>query len=193
MTAESAVDRLYREAAAVIQALGGESELSLRVSAADNLRKSLLLAAASHYEQRITSAVTDFVREASGGSCIVEQFVRNKAIARQYHTWFKWDDNNANHFFGLFGHEFRALMVSRVKEREDLQLSVRSFLELGNERNRLVHGDYATFTLEKTMEEIYSLYIQGLLFVSDLPDALRECDIATRSTGPQKGVPQIDN
>jgi hypothetical protein len=181
MPDETPVDRLYREATAVARALEEKAEVSLQVAASDNLRKSLLLASASHYEHKVTSAVADFVREASQGSRLVEQFVRNKAIARQYHTWFKWDDNNANQFFGLFGQEFRTLMGNRVKEREELRLSVKAFLELGNERNRLVHQDYATFALEKTLAEIYALYTQSLLFVSDLPVALRECDTATRS------------
>ena len=181
MPGETPVDRLYREALAVVGALESQSELSLQVAAADNLRKSLLLAAASHFEHRVTSAVAAFVREAARGSVLVEEFVRNKAIARQYHTWFKWEDNNANQFFGLFGEGFRSHMVGRVKSREDLRLSVNAFLELGNERNRLVHQDYASFALDKTMDEIYALYKGSFLFVEDVPVALKECDEATRT------------
>ena len=181
MPNDTPVDRLYQEALAVVGALEGQAEVSLRVAAADNLRKSLLLAAASHFEHRVTSAIGDFVREAARGSVLVEQFVRNKAIARQYHTWFKWEDNNANQFFAFFGPSFKSAMADRLKAREELGLSVKAFLELGNERNKLVHQDYASFALEKTMEEIYTLYKNSLLFVEDLPVALRECDAATRS------------
>jgi len=181
MVENTSVDRLYQEAIAVVGTLEKQSELSLHISAADNLRKSLLLAAASHFEHKVTSVVADFVREAARGSVLVEQFVRNKAIARQYHTWFNWNDKNANQFFGFFGQEFQTLMVSRMKSHDDLRLSVKAFLELGNERNRLVHQDYASFSLEKTMEEIYALYKKSLLFVTDLPVALRECDAATRA------------
>jgi hypothetical protein len=181
MPDDTPVDRLYKEALAVISVLEKQSEISSWVVAEENLRKTLLLAAASHFENRVTSAVADFVREATRGSVVVEQFVRNKAIERQYHTWFQWDGNNANHFFRFFGPDSCSLMKNRVGSRDDLQHSVKAFLELGNERNRLVQQDYASFTLEKTMEEIYTLYKRSLLFVEDLPLALRECDKATRT------------
>ena len=106
----------------------------------------------------------------------MENFVRNKAIARQYHTWFEWTEKNANKFFALFGSEFKSAMSGRIKDSEELRLSVQSFLEVGNERNRLVHQDYATFQMEKTLDEIYALYKGALKFVEMLPIALREHD-----------------
>ena len=118
----------------------------------------------------------DFVRQRANGSKLVESFVRNRAIARQYHTWFRWDEKNANQFFGLFGDDFRARMGIRVKDSGDLQSSIRAFLEVGNERNKLVHQDYATFPMEKTLEEIYRLYQRALPFIECLPNALRDCD-----------------
>jgi hypothetical protein len=63
-----------------------------------------------------------------------------------------------------------------VKDNEALRLSVRAFLEVGNERNRLIHQDYATFPLEKTFEEIFALYQRACLFVETLPAVFRECD-----------------
>jgi HEPN superfamily RiboL-PSP-like protein len=170
------VDRLYREASEVVEALQKTPEVSLQLVAADHFRKSLLLAAASYFEHLICDCVVKFVRERSGGSTLVESFVRNKAIARQYHTWFQWEGNNANQFFGLFGSDFKSAMGSRIREVEEMQSSVRAFLELGNERNRLVHQDYATFQMEKTLDEIYILYQSALKFVETLPAALRDCD-----------------
>jgi hypothetical protein len=172
----TAIDRLYKESTAVIDTLQKAAEVSLQVSAADNLRKSLLLATASYFEHRLCTAVVEFVRDRTGGSTLVEQFVRNKAVARQYHSWFKWEDHNANHFFGLFGNEFRIAMDDRIQASDELRASIRAFLEVGNERNKLVHQDYTTFPLEKTLEEIYGLYRSALQFVELLPDALRACD-----------------
>ena len=43
----TAIDRLYEEAAAVVEALQGIPEVSLQVAAGDHFRKALLLAAAS--------------------------------------------------------------------------------------------------------------------------------------------------
>jgi hypothetical protein len=168
------IDRLYSEVSSVIHILKEQAEISLEISADENLRKALLLAAASHFENRICGMVLDFVREKAGGSVIVEQFVRNKAIARQYHTWFEWKDNNANKFFGLFGSEFLRFMKELVQQSDGLRDSIKAFMEIGNTRNRLIHQDYATFPLDKTMEEIFQLYQKALLFVESMPVMLRE-------------------
>lgn len=172
MSAASSVDRLYEESSSIIKALGG-GEPSLAIAAADNFRKALVLASASYFEHRVSTCVLDFVNECTKGSDLVVSFVKNKAVSRQYHTWFKWDESNANQFFGLFGSSFKQAMTERVKASEDLRESIRAFLEVGNERNKLVHQDFASFALEKTLDEIYALYRQSLLFVDDLAEYLR--------------------
>jgi hypothetical protein len=173
MNTQSPIDRLYDEAIATIQVLQHHSEWSLLNAASDHFRKALLLATASYFEDQICNSVAIFVRE-QGKSFLIENLVRNKAISRQYHTWFAWDKKNANQFFALFGSEFRGLMNGRVAVRPELKSSIEAFLELGNERNLLVHQNYATFPLEKTLEEIYALYQSALLFVNSLPAALRD-------------------
>ena len=173
MTGLTPVDRLFEESLSVVRVLS-PAEPSLAISASDNFRKSLVLAATSYFEHRVSTCVTDFIHERANGSSLVVAFVRNKAIARQYHTWFKWDESNANQFFGLFGTDFKHMMQDRVKGSDDLQLSIRAFLEMGNERNKLVHQDFASFSLEKTLEEIYSLYQHGLAFVDSLGRYFRE-------------------
>jgi hypothetical protein len=187
MTGQTPVDRLYDESSAVIAALGRD-EPSLAVSAGDNFRKVLLLAAASHFENRVSICVLEFVREQANGNGVVVGFVKNKAISRQYHTWFKWDETHANQFFGLFGSAFKQMMAERIKASEELRDSIRAFLEVGNERNKLVHQDFASFALEKTLEEIYALYRQSLLFVDGLATHLRECEPSPTSSVVQSTV-----
>ena len=171
---ETPVDRLFSESSLVIQALG-QNEPSLVIAASDNFRKSLLLAAASYFEYRVSNCVADFVHERTSGAILVVAFVKNKAISRQYHTWFNWTDSNANQFFGLFGGEFKQMMVDRVKASEELKTSVQAFMELGSERNKLIHQDFASYAMEKTLDEIYSLYRQALTFVEGIASHLREC------------------
>lgn len=105
----------------------------------------------------------------------------NKAVSRQYHTWFQWKESNANSFFGLFEKDFRDFMKNKVRDDDELGASVRAFMELGRERNRVVHEDYGAVTLEKTTEEIYALYRRAMNFVEMLPIALREfgAEVAT--------------
>jgi hypothetical protein len=175
---QTAVDRLFAETTAVIQRLDSLNEPSLQVAANDNFRKSLLLAAASYFESAICTLIMEYVKEVTGGATLVEEFVRARAVSRHYHTMFNWEGNNANQFFACFGQGFRSLMVKRVNDSDELADSVRAFLEIGNERNRLVHQDYASFPLEKTSDEIYNQYRKALVFVEDLKLALRECGAA---------------
>lgn len=170
------VDVLHEDFSALLSVLDEADEVSLRAVADDNFRKSLLLAAASYFERRMTDAVLSFVEDAANRNRLVTALVRNKAISRQYHTWFQWDGGNANSFFGLFGSGFRDFMKSRIGEDDDLDDAVRAFLEIGRERNRLVHQDFGAFPLEKTTEEIHALYRRALRFVEAVPGALRAFD-----------------
>lgn len=170
------VDDLHESFAGLLSVLDEAGEVSLRAVADENFRKSLLLAAASYFEHRMTDTVMSFVEDATNRNVLVAALVRNKAVSRQYHTWFQWEGSNANSFFGLFGSDFRDFMRQRVKTDDELDGSVRAFLELGRERNRLVHQDFGTFPLEKTTQEIHTLYMRAMLFVDAVPDALREFD-----------------
>lgn len=170
------VDLLHENFAGLLGVLDEAGEVSLRAVADENFRKSLLLAAASYFERRMTETVLSFVGDATNGNVLVAALVRNKAVSRQYHTWFQWDTGNANSFFGLFGNDFRDFMKRRIKDDVGLDDSVRAFLEIGRERNRLVHQDFGAFTLEKTTEEIHALYRRAMRFVEAVPGALRAFD-----------------
>lgn len=169
------MDQLHQNFAGLLSVLDEAGEVSLRSVADENFRKSLLLAAASYFERRMTETVLTFVEESTNQNIRVVELVRSKAVRRQYHTWFQWEGNNANSFYGLFGSEFREFMKRKVEE-DKLEDAVRAFLELGRDRNRLVHQDYGVFVLEKTTEEIHELYCRARDFVETVPDALREYD-----------------
>ena len=177
------VDRLHDEFSDLLRVLDNASEISLRSTADDNFRKSLLLSAASYFERRMTDTVVSFVDETTSGDPLVNSFVQNKAVSRQYHTWFSWDQKNANSFFGLFGNDFRDFMKQKVSKNDTLDSAIRAFLELGSERNRLVHQDFGSFSLEKTSEEIYELYCEARKFVEAFPSALREFSTQANGNG----------
>ena len=173
MSLSTPVDRLYEESSSIITALGS-NEPSLAAAAGDSFRKTLILASASYFEHRVSKCVVDFVHEHSNGNALVVGIVKNKAVSRQYHTWFDWQKTNANTFFGLFGVEFKQVMEDSVKNSDELRNAIRSFLEIGNIRNTMVHQDFASFALDKTLDEIYVLYKQSLFFVDGLPSFLRK-------------------
>ena len=167
------VDRLHTEFRQLVEELG-DTEISLRVTAEDNFRKALLLAAASYFERRIKEDILAFMDKASGDVNLVTEFIRNKAIERQYHTFFQWETANANSFFGLFGEDFKSHMKEFVRNDEKYRKAIEAFLELGRERNRLLHEDFGAFVLEKTTEEIFVLYQNSLAFTESITDRFDE-------------------
>ena len=171
---QTVVDRLHTEFSDLLALLDGAAQVSLSSVADDSFRKALLMAAASYFERRMTDAVLSFVAEVTAEDHVLFWLVKNKAVSRQYHTWFDWDKRNANSFFGLFGASFRDYMKAEVAADEELESSIRAFLEVGRERNRLVHEDFGSFSLEKTSEETYALYSSAMNFVEWFPRAIKQ-------------------
>ena len=167
------MDHMYDEFREVADYLKTEQQISMWLTADESFRKGLLVASASYFEMRVKEILLDYVRsEASGNDRLVE-FVRIKVTDRGYHGLFDWGAQNVNGFWRLFGDSFRSVMRDRVRNEDELDEGIKAFLELGNDRNRLVHDDFGVFTLEKTSEEIYNTYRKGLVFVENLPGLLR--------------------
>jgi hypothetical protein len=88
---ETIVDSLYGDFQDLIKNLDQSAELTLRNTAEDTFRKALLLASASYFEDRNTSDLINYFIETSSNNRITTGFLKNKAISRQYHTFFDWD------------------------------------------------------------------------------------------------------
>jgi hypothetical protein len=171
----SDVDRIHKEFMDLIEFLSQHGEISLQNSTDDSFRKVLIISAASYFEHELTAIVTEFVDQITSSDALVGALVQNKAVSRQYHTWFKWDAKNANQFFGMFGDEFKAHMGELVKGSGDLDKAVKAFLELGDGRNRLAHQNFAAFALEKTADEIFRLYQDAVPFIDSMRVELMAC------------------
>lgn len=142
-------------------------QVSFEMYINNTYKKALLLSAASHFEFEISAAVHNFADIISKSNHEIISLVDNKAIKRQYHTYFKWDSNNANNFFGLFGDAFKQKMRLLIKD-QNLEDAESAFLKLGNQRNELVHCNYAEYQLNDTFEEIYAKYETACKFVDFL-------------------------
>ena len=75
-------------------------------------------------------------------------------------------------------------MEDRVKGDAELREAIAAFLEIGAERNRMLHQDFGSFSLEKTASEIHDLYRKGSRFVDIVPLDLRKC--ASEISDPSK-------
>ena len=185
MMTSTIVDVLHREIEEILAFLDAANEVSLRNTVDGNFRKALLLAAASNYEKRLTEGVITFVREVTAQDHVVAWLVVSRVVTRQYHTWFDWKRANVNQFFSMFGQTFSRHVQGIVNEDDGLSSSVKAFMEIGRERNRMVHDDFGSFSLEKTSEEIYETYRIGSRFVDWVPQALREyCSMDDGAASP---------
>jgi RiboL-PSP-HEPN len=158
MPEETVVDRLYREFSRLTSYLLEAKEQSLEITANEQCRKALLLAAASYFEDEVTKIVTSWVAALRPHNQQVEHWVRSKGIELCYHKWFKWERRDGKAFDGLLGTLFKDYMREQVQADIDLETALRDFLEIGESRNRLVHQNFGSFTLEKTTDEIYQLF-----------------------------------
>lgn len=139
-------------------------QISLENNVENHLKKVMLLSCASYYENEIQEIIKQFVNKYSSDEKI-SNFVVKKAISRQYHTYFQWEGNNINSFLGLFGETFKREVSTVISQDEKLKSQMKAFLELGNERNKMVHENFLVYNLEKTFDEIIRLNEDAEKFV----------------------------
>ena len=182
------VEELLRDHRELVEYLESVNSLLLRDRAENAFAKTLLIAAASYFEVRLTQMIIDLYLEMTQGADELAEFVKRQAIGRRFAQLFQWGSDespgrNANSFYILFGERFSAHMKQRVQEDQDFDESVKAFLEIGNLRNQMVHGNYADFQLNKTVEEVYTLYSRAGQFVDEFPEAIR-LFIGRQNTAP---------
>lgn len=164
--ADTIIDSLYNEFTELLDFLDQSKEISLRSTVDFTFKKTLALSAASYFEDEIRTILMKFVDDKSNSNTLLNSFVRNKAIARQYHTFFDWRGKNANTFFSLFGDEFKQSAIEDIKADVDLEKAIKAFLDLGNTRNELAHLNFANIELDKTAEEVYLQFQQARKFIT---------------------------
>lgn len=168
------VDRLHGEFSDLREFLLGAADGVAFLPVVEGfLPRTMLLAVASYFESRLSDEVERLAAEEVGEGHVLTWLVRKKAVGRQYHTWFSWDARNVNSFLSMFGPDFKEEAARLIAEDEHLEKSVRDFLEIGRERNRLVHENFGDAPLEKTAADVYGLYESARVFVDWFPGAIR--------------------
>ena len=176
------VEQLKNEYDAIGKYLSEQSEVSLLSDLNKHFRKVLILSAGSYFEHRITTILSNFVREKSNGDNRIVNFLEKQAISQKYHTLFSWGEKdkpdnpgkNANTFFKLFGDDFKSKREEEVKTNEELKKSIEAFIEIGHLRNILVHSNFAEYVYEqKTPVEIFALFQKAEPFLDYLTEKLK--------------------
>lgn len=173
------IDTHFQEQKELVALLQEQGQLSFSQTVEAFLSKTLLLSVASFFESRITTAIADYAGRVSNADEALISLVRIKAIERQYHSYFQWREGNRSvaPFFGMFGSALKDSAKQELKG-EELQRAAEAFLELGDLRNLLVHGNFANYPLEKTADEIYNLYGAALTFVTYIENKLNPRPVA---------------
>lgn len=167
------IDQQYENGNSLVDYLKGQQQISFYTEAENSFRKTILLSAASFFEKELSDTVIEFAKSHSHNNELIIAVIKQKAVTRQYHTYFDWDNaTNANKFFSLFGEEFKSKMIAKVKVDPRLDNSIKSFLEIGRERNKMVHQNFAEVVIDKTAEEIYLLYKRSLYFIEIMQNEL---------------------
>jgi hypothetical protein len=170
------VERLMVDHTSLMEFLREGQEISFLTTVESSLPKVVLLASASDLEESMQKVLVDYFHGVTKSSDFAVSFVQNKAVKRQYHTYFDWERRSANKFFALFGARFKTKV--KIASAEDVALAeaIASFCEIGDLRNQLVHQNYAAFTVEKTAAEVFQLYQSALYFVGRLPGLLQDTE-----------------
>ena len=158
----------------LVNYLMSNGQIQLRSRAEEAFSKTLIVAAASYFEIRLTQIIIELYRETTQGVGVLVQFVERKAIGRGFSQLFQWNQNNANQFYSFFGNDFASRMRNKVRDDSGLADSVKAFLEIGELRNQMVHNNYADFQLSKTVDEVYNLYQTATRFVDEFQVTIRE-------------------
>lgn len=162
---KTVIDVMFEEFSTLIVFLEKKGEVSLQSMIDSIFKKTLALSAASFFEEEIRGILLKLFAERSANDELISNFLQKQALERQYHKLFRWDGNNANSFFSLFGEHFKDSACQDVNGDPELAEAIRVFLYLGETRNELAHLNFASFALEATAEEIYNRYQKAFSFI----------------------------
>lgn len=179
-----------KEATAFLRTQGQES---YAIAVERELAKLFVLSAASFFESRIVELVLHMTE--SLGDVRVTTLVRLKAIKRQYHTYFDWDQRKLGPFKTMFGDAISDSLRT-IRDNPEVDAGLDAFLEIGQARNMLVHGNFATQSLSGTVDEWIAKYKSALTFLDSVRTLLRprargEPSAAQQAVAPDER-PQAD-
>lgn len=166
------IERQYQDSKELYEYLVSKGEITFATYINNVYKKVLVLSAASYFESVITKQISEYATKASGADKRIVTLIENKAIKRQYHTLFNWEAKNTNTFWALFGETTKTKVREQINSNDDLRASEVYFIELGKQRNLLVHENFAEYDVNITIEEIYKKYKSACTFVSYIATVL---------------------
>lgn len=128
-------------------------------------KKILIFSCASYFEYLISDSIKRLSMVAPKE---LQEFIYKKAINRQYHTYFAWNESSVssiNPFLSLWGNDFKVRTSKKIKEDKDLSQGAIDFIEIGRERNIMAHENFMEYETQKTFDEVEKLFVSAEKFV----------------------------
>jgi hypothetical protein len=150
-----------------------------------DLAKVMVIAAASSFEEEVIAHILELFNDTNSPNTRAS-FVKRKALDRQYHQLFDWEQPNANKFARYFGDDCARTFKEQVNTSDWLEQSVRDFLAIGHQRNLLVHGNFPVYALELTPLEVRDKYFSARKFVAAIPGIIRMKDASLIPDNPHE-------
>lgn len=159
------VERIHEDLKAIGQIVNASKDVSAISGFGEHSSKTLLLAGASYFERRIISSIGDHINAVTE-SRVLRHFTFHQAVERKFFSLFDFNGGpkNINAFFKKFGPEYSKWAKTDVAARKDIdQLAFLNFCSL---RNSLVHNNYATYSINKTLDEVWGEFRKAEMLVS---------------------------
>jgi hypothetical protein len=153
------VERIHQDLLAIKVVVGTTSDISAIAAYGEHSAKTLLLAGASYFERRVTATIQIYVDRATGSGAL-KHFAYHQAVDRKFFSLFDFspDVKTINSFLSKFGPNFASWAKSDfLKQGIDKDAQI-AFLDFCRLRNSLVHNNYATFSINKTLAEVKSAF-----------------------------------
>jgi hypothetical protein len=173
---------LFDQLSRLVESLKLTGEPSLAISVSEVASKSLLIAAASRFEAEFSEMFAGVASHLAAPA--IAEFALNQGVTRKYHTLFDWPSGNANTFYKLLGAAFKERATRLAASDTAFATSVTEFVAIGNERNKLVHSDFASFPLTATLDELVQRYRLARNFLPSIRSLLLEEAMHAVTGGP---------
>lgn len=160
------VERIYEELKAIGQIGVASNDVSARTDFGAHSAKTLLLVGASNFERRIASSIEDHLNNVTTSS-VIRHFAFNQAVKQKFFSLFDFnaDTKNIKAFLSKFGPDYSNWAKDDMKAAGvDIGNQI-AFLNLCRLRNSLVHNNYATYDIIKTLDEVWAEFDKAALLV----------------------------
>lgn len=163
------IDEQYAQANNLLKYLKDNNEISLASYAETNLTKNFLLQCTSLHEEELMNILKEFADKSPDKR--LSEFVKRAILDMRFFRIFFTENNNINKFLSFFGEDFKVVFTANINDSDLLDKGVKSFIGLARLRE-LIHKNLATFSLDKTMDEVYKMHSETIVFIQHLKSKL---------------------